>query len=67
MLADIKLTNLLFFQNVKDIIIQSDNEKGTTKGQEMLQQIIHLGMATFQIKSLIKRRTVNNLIKNHSN
>ncbi|XP_035701856.1 uncharacterized protein LOC118433733 [Folsomia candida] len=53
--------------NVKDIIIQSDNEKGTTKGQEMLQQIIHLGMATFQIKSLIKRRTVNNLIKNHSN
>ncbi|XP_035715982.1 uncharacterized protein LOC118439064 [Folsomia candida] len=61
----LSLSDQLF--NVKEIIVQSDREKGTAKGQEMLQLIISQGMASFQVKSLIKRRTVNYLIRNYSN
>ncbi|OXA42337.1 uncharacterized protein LOC118438814 isoform X2 [Folsomia candida] len=61
----LSLSDQLF--NVKEIIVQSDREKGTAKGQERLQLIISQGMASFQVKSLIKRRTVNYLIRNYSN
>ncbi|XP_035716231.1 uncharacterized protein LOC118439222 [Folsomia candida] len=48
------------------IIISSDADKGTTKGRRMLADCAEKNVVNFALKNLIKRRTVNNLIKEYS-
>jgi hypothetical protein len=51
---------------VKQLILASDKEKGSSKGEKALSDCMENGLATFEIKNLIKRRVVNYLVKNYS-
>ncbi|OXA37085.1 hypothetical protein Fcan01_28140 [Folsomia candida] len=52
--------------DIKQIILSSDKEKGTKKGEKILQECSESNAITFQVKSLIKRRIVNYLVKQYT-
>ncbi|OXA55347.1 hypothetical protein Fcan01_09059 [Folsomia candida] len=52
--------------DIKQIILSSDQEKGTKKGEKILQECLESNAITFEVKSLIKRRIVNYLVKQYT-
>ncbi|XP_035702846.1 uncharacterized protein LOC118434144 [Folsomia candida] len=52
--------------DIKSIILKSDEEKGTTKGKQLLEEIGETNVINYRIKTVIKRRIVNYLVKQYS-
>ncbi|XP_035712678.1 uncharacterized protein LOC118437615 [Folsomia candida] len=52
--------------DVKRIILTSDADKGTTKGRKLLDDCVETNVINFALKNLIKRPTVNHLVKQYS-
>ncbi|XP_035702724.1 uncharacterized protein LOC110842184 isoform X2 [Folsomia candida] len=52
--------------DIKQIILNSDEDKGTANGMNVLEEISRSSLLTSDTKTLIKRRIVNFLVKNYS-
>ncbi|OXA41619.1 hypothetical protein Fcan01_23736 [Folsomia candida] len=52
--------------DVKQVILTSDQQKGTIKGRQILEDCLESNVVTFEAKSLIKRRIVNYLIQQYT-
>ncbi|XP_035714168.1 uncharacterized protein LOC118438312 [Folsomia candida] len=69
--GDVALVEISFLEfnplfDVKQIILNSDEEKGTVKGRRTLAKISESNSITYDIKTLVKHRIVSYLVKHYT-